>query len=127
MLATSIAETSLTIEGVRVVIDCGLSRVPVYEPAVGLTRLATVARLARLRRPAPRPRRAHAAGRLLAALGGGGDGGTLEPFTTPEILAADLSSLVLDCAAWGVGDPTTLPFLDAPPRPALAEGPRAAF
>ena len=70
VLATSIAETSLTIEGVRVVIDSGLARVPRFEPAIGLTRLETVRVSARRRRPAPRPRRPHRAGRLLSAVGG---------------------------------------------------------
>ena len=69
VLATSIAETSLTIEGVRVVIDCGLARVPRYEPDLGLTPPGNRAGLARLGRPAARPRRTHRAGRLLSALG----------------------------------------------------------
>ena len=73
VLATSIAETSLTIEGVRVVVDCGLMRVPRYEPGVGLTRTRDGARLARQRRPAARPRRARRAGRLHPPVGGGGD------------------------------------------------------
>jgi len=120
VLATSIAETSLTIEGVRVVIDCGLSRVPVYEPAVGLTRLATV-RVSRASADQRRGRAGRTQPGVCWRLWEEAATGALEPFTTPEILAADLSSLVLDCAAWGVGDPTTLPFLDAPPRPALAE------
>ena len=71
VLATSIAETSLTIEGVRVVIDCGLARVPRYEPAHRPDAAGDRARLPRRRRPAARPRRPHRAGRLLPALGGG--------------------------------------------------------
>ena len=73
VLATSIAETSLTIEGVRVVIDCGLSRVPRYEPDVGLTRLETVRVSARRRRPAPRACGPHRARRLLPAVGRAAD------------------------------------------------------
>ncbi|MGY4283926.1 ATP-dependent helicase HrpB [Bradyrhizobium sp. LM2.7] len=74
VLATSIAETSLTIEGVRIVVDCGLARVPRYEPDIGLTRLETRACLARRSGPAPRPRRPYRAWRLLPALGRAADG-----------------------------------------------------
>ena len=69
VLATSIAETSITIEGVRVVIDSGLARVPRFEPDVGVTRLETVARLARCGRPATRTRRQDRTRRLLSSLG----------------------------------------------------------
>ncbi|MGP9820218.1 ATP-dependent helicase HrpB [Salinarimonas sp. NSM] len=120
VLATSIAETSLTIEGVRVVIDSGLSRVPVYEPAVGLTRLTTV-RVSRASADQRRGRAGRTEPGVCYRLWEEAATGALQPFATPEILAADLASLVLDCAAWGVTDPTTLHFLDAPPRPALAE------
>ncbi|WP_349371993.1 ATP-dependent helicase HrpB [Salinarimonas sp.] len=120
VLATAIAETSLTIEGVRVVIDSGLARVPVYEPAVGITRLATV-RVSRASADQRRGRAGRTEPGVCYRLWEEAATGALQPFATPEILAADLSSLVLDCAAWGVSDPTTLPFLDAPPRPALAE------
>ncbi|WP_298955531.1 ATP-dependent helicase HrpB [uncultured Methylobacterium sp.] len=120
VLATSIAETSLTIEGVRVVVDSGLARVPVYEPDLGLTRLVTV----RASRAAADQRRGRA-GRtqpgVCYRLWPEAATGALEPFTRPEILSADLAGLVLDCAAWGVADPTTLAFLDPPPAPALAE------
>ncbi|MFH6782629.1 MULTISPECIES: ATP-dependent helicase HrpB [Methylobacterium] len=120
VLATAIAETSLTIEGVRVVVDSGLARVPVYEPDLGLTRLVTQ----RASRASVDQRRGRA-GRTQAGvcyrLWSEAATGALEPFTRPEILAADLAGLVLDCAAWGVADPTTLPFLDPPPAPALAE------
>lgn len=120
VLATSIAETSLTIEGVRVVVDSGLARVPRFEPDVGLTRLETV----RVSRAAADQRRGRA-GRtepgICYRLWSEGETASLQPFATPEILAADLSGLVLDLAAWGVRDPRTLPFLDPPPLPALAE------
>jgi ATP-dependent helicase HrpB len=120
VLATSIAETSLTIEGVRVVVDSGLARVPVYEPDVGLTRLETV----RVSRAAADQRRGRA-GRtepgVCYRLWDEGETRALEPFMRPEILSADLSSLVLDLAQWGVADPGQLTFLDSPPRPALAE------
>jgi ATP-dependent helicase HrpB len=120
VLATAIAETSLTIEGVRVVVDSGLARVPVFEPDIGLTRLETV----RVSRAAANQRRGRA-GRtepgICYRLWDEAAMGALEPFARPEILSADLSSLVLDCAAWGVTDPAALPFLDPPPGPALKE------
>ncbi|MBL8590742.1 MAG: ATP-dependent helicase HrpB, partial [Methylobacteriaceae bacterium] len=120
VLATSIAETSLTIEGVRVVIDSGLARVPRYEPDLGLTRLETV----RVSRAAADQRRGRA-GRTqpgvcyrlweeAATL-------SLAPYAQPEILAADLSGLVLDCAHWGEREPARLAWLDPPPAAALAE------
>ena len=120
VLATSIAETSLTIQGVRIVVDSGLARVPHYEPGIGLTRLVT----ARASRASVDQRRGRAGRtepgicwRLWAEAGTG----ALEPFARPEILAADLAGLVLDCAAWGVSDPASLAFLDPPPAPALRE------
>ncbi len=120
VLATSIAETSLTIEGVRVVIDSGLARVPVYEPDIGVTRLET----RRVSRAAADQRRGRA-GRtepgICYRLWDEAGTGALEAFARPEILSADLSPLLLDCAAWGVNDPTTLAFLDPPPAPALKE------
>jgi ATP-dependent helicase HrpB len=120
VLATSIAETSLTIEGVRVVIDSGLSRVPRYEPDVGLTRLETV----RVSRAAADQRRGRA-GRtepgVCYRLWDEPQTGSLEAYTRPEILSADLSSFVLDLAQWGVSDPGKLAFLDAPPAAALSE------
>jgi ATP-dependent helicase HrpB len=120
VLATSIAETSLTIEGVRVVIDCGLSRVPHYEPDVGLTRLETV----RVSRAAADQRRGRA-GRtepgVCYRLWDEPQTAALEPAGKPEILAADLTGLVLDLAHWGVADPRSLTFLDPPPAAALSE------
>ncbi len=120
VLATAIAETSLTIEGVRVVIDCGLARVPVFEPAVGLTRLATV----RVSRAAADQRRGRA-GRTEAGvcyrLWEQAATASLEPFARPEILSSDLAGLALDLAAWGVADPASLAFLDPPPQAAMAE------
>jgi ATP-dependent helicase HrpB len=120
VLATSIAETSLTIEGVRVVIDSGLSRVPRYEPDVGLTRLETV----RVSRAAADQRRGRA-GRtergVCYRLWDEPQTGALEPYTRPEILSADLSSFLLDLAQWGAADPGKLAFLDAPPQGALGE------
>ena len=120
VLATSIAETSLTIEGVRVVVDSGLARVPRYEPDVGLTRLETM----RVSRAAADQRRGRA-GRIEPGicyrLWDEPQTAALEPYAQPEILAADLSSLVLDLAQWGVADPAKLLFLDPPPVSSLNE------
>jgi ATP-dependent helicase HrpB len=120
VLATSIAETSLTIEGVRIVVDSGLARVPRYEPDIGLTRLETV----RASRAAVDQRRGRA-GRtepgICYRLWDEPQTTSLAAYTQPEILSADLSSLVLDLAQWGVSNPATLAFLDPPPAPALKE------
>jgi ATP-dependent helicase HrpB len=120
VLATSIAETSLTIEGVRIVVDSGMARVPRYEPDIGLTRLETV----RASRAAVDQRRGRA-GRtepgVCYRLWDEPQTASLAPYTQPEILSADLSSLVLDLAQWGVSDPATLAFLDSPPPAAMNE------
>jgi ATP-dependent helicase HrpB len=120
VLATSIAETSLTIEGVRIVVDSGMARVPRYEPDIGLTRLETV----RASRAAVDQRRGRA-GRIEPGvcyrLWDEPQTASFAPYTQPEILSADLSSLLLDLAQWGVSDPATLAFLDSPPVPALNE------
>jgi ATP-dependent helicase HrpB len=120
VLATSIAETSLTIQGVRIVVDSGVARVPRYEPDIGLTRLETV----RASRAAVDQRRGRA-GRtepgVCYRLWDEPQTASLAAYTQPEILSADLSSLVLDLAQWGVSDPATLAFLDSPPTPALNE------
>ena len=101
VLATSIAETSLTIEGVRIVVDSGMARVPRYEPDIGLTRLETV----RASRAAVDQRRGRA-GRtepgVCYRLWDEPQTASLAAYTQPEILSADLSSLVLDLAQWGV-------------------------
>ncbi|RFC63035.1 ATP-dependent helicase HrpB [Fulvimarina endophytica] len=123
VLATSIAETSLTIDGVRVVIDSGLSRRPRFEPATGLSRLETV-RVSK----ASADQRAGRAGRtepgIALRLWRAEQTAALEAFDPPEIMASDLSGLLLDCAAWGVADPRDLAFLDPPPEPALNEARR---
>ena len=120
VLATSIAETSLTIEGVRVVIDSGLSRVPRYEPDVGLTRLETV----RVSRAAADQRRGRA-GRtepgVCYRLWDEPQTGSFDAYTRPEILSADLSTFVLDLAQWGAADASKLDFIDPPPQAAMTE------
>jgi ATP-dependent helicase HrpB len=115
VLATNIAETSLTIEGVRVVIDSGRVRRLQYDPATGTNRLMTVttSRASAIQRQGR-------AGRL-------GPGScyrlysrhvydSMNPFAPPEILTSDLSSLVLDLATWGVTEPSALAWLDQPPQ-----------
>src|SRR6516225_12500556 len=120
VLATSIAATSLTIDGVRVVIDSGLARVPRYEPDVGLTRLETV-RVSRASADQRRGRAGRTEAGVCYRLWDEPQTAALEPANRPEILAADLSGLVLDLAHWGVADPEQLAFLDPPPAAALAQ------
>ncbi|RCW20425.1 ATP-dependent helicase HrpB [Ciceribacter lividus] len=120
VLATSIAETSITIDGVRIVIDSGLQRLPVYEASTGITRLET-ARVSR----ASADQRAGRAGRtepgIAIRLWHSGQTASLPAFTPPEILASDLSGFLLDMIHWGVHDPAMLSFLDPPPAAALQE------
>ncbi len=120
VLATSIAETSLTIDGVRIVVDAGLARRPRFEPALGLSRLETVRAS-----QAAITQRAGRAGRLEPGvcwrLWSEGETRALPPFERPEILDADLSGLALDLAAWGVADPAALAWLDPPPKAAWSE------
>src|SRR4051812_7815317 len=120
VLATSIAETSLTIEGVRIVIDSGLARVPRYEPDVGVTRLETV-RVSRAGADQRRGRAGRTEPGVCYRLWDEPQTASLEAYARPEILAADLSSLLLDLAQWGTSDPATLSFLDPPPSGALTE------
>jgi ATP-dependent helicase HrpB len=119
VLATSIAETSITIEGVRIVVDSGLARVPRYEPDVGVTRLETV-RVSRAAADQRRGRAGRTAPGICYRLWDEPQTAALEPFARPEILAADLSSFALDLAAWGAA-PDKLALLDPPPRAALTE------
>jgi ATP-dependent helicase HrpB len=120
VLATSIAETSITIDGVRIVIDSGLARVPRYEPDVGLTRLETV-RVSRASADQRRGRAGRTEPGLCLRLWDEPQTASLEPYARPEILAADLSGFALDLAQWGETEPARLAFLDPPPRPALDE------
>ncbi len=120
VLATSIAETSLTVPGVRIVVDGGWRRTPRLDPASGLTRLATV----RISRAAAEQRAGRAgreapgvAIRLWTTAAHRG----MAPYDRPEILEAELSGLVLDCAAWGT-PPAELAFTDQPPAGALGAG-----
>lgn len=120
VLATSVAETSLTIEGVRVVIDGGLSRVPRFEPSSGLTRLATV----KVSRSSAEQRRGRA-GRtepgVCYRLWDEEQTRGLVPHQRPEIQEADLTGLALDLARWGARSAEGLALLDPPPAGAMAE------
>jgi ATP-dependent helicase HrpB len=120
VLATSVAETSLTIEGVRVVVDGGLSRVPRFEPSSGLTRLATV----RVSRSSAEQRRGRAGRTEPGVCYRLWDEETtrgLVPHQRPEMLETDLTGLALDLARWGARTTEGLALLDAPPAGALAE------
>ena len=120
VLATSIAETSLTIEGVTVVVDAGLARVPRFSPASGMTRLETV----RVSRAGAEQRRGRA-GRLAPGvcyrLWEEHEHHHLLPQATPEILEADLAGLALELPDAGVSDPAALRWLDTPPAAAFAQ------
>ena len=121
VLATSIAETSLTIEGVRVVIDSGLMRAPRFEPDLGLTRLETMRVSPRQRRPAARPRRPRRARRLLSAVGGGRQ---RRPRAVRGAGNPRRRSSPASRSIWRSGaspTPRRLRFLDPPPRAAMAE------
>jgi ATP-dependent helicase HrpB len=120
VLATSIAETSLTIEGVRVVIDCGLSRVPRFSPRTGMTRLTTV-RVSRSSADQRRGRAGRTAPGVCYRLWAAQEEGHLLPRPTPEILEADLAPLALELAAAGIAAAAELAWLDPPPAAALAE------
>jgi ATP-dependent helicase HrpB len=120
VLASAIAETSLTIEGVRVVVDAGLSRRAAFEPDVGVTRLITV----RASQSSLEQRKGRA-GRLEPGvcyrLWAEGETRSRPTFDPPELLNADLSGLVLDLAAWGVQEPASLTWLDPPPKAAWSQ------
>ncbi len=120
VLATSIAETSLTLDSIRIVVDSGLARRPRYDRAAGMTRLVTerasqasaAQRAGRAARQGP-----GTAYRLWEAAATAG----MPRFDPPEMLEADLSALVLDCAIWGVADPRELKWIDPPPVAAVEE------
>ncbi len=121
VLATSIAETSLTIQGVRVVVDGGLSRVPRFSPATGMSRLQTV-RVTRAAADQRRGRAGREAPGTCYRLWHAHETAQLVPFQTPEILEADLTPLALDLAIAGIVDPADLRWLDPPPATSLSQG-----
>ncbi|MCH8951887.1 MAG: ATP-dependent helicase HrpB, partial [Proteobacteria bacterium] len=120
VLATAIAETSLTVEGIGIVVDCGRARRARMNPGTGMSRLVTVA----VSRAEAEQRRGRA-GRLRPGvcyrMWTRGEEGALPAYAPPEMLEADLAPLALELALWGTGDATALAFLDPPPGPALAE------
>jgi ATP-dependent helicase HrpB len=120
VLATPVAESSITIDGVRIVIDSGLVRQPVYEPSTGITRLETIRAS-----QASADQRAGRAGRtapgIAVRIWRAEQTKALPAFSTPQVLASDLSAMVLDCLAWGVRDPRDLRFIDPPPEAAITE------
>jgi len=123
VLATAIAETSLTLDGVSTVVDSGLARRPRYDRAAGMTRLSTerVSQAAATQRAGRSGRQGPGTVYRLweeAATAG------LAPYDPPEIAEADLSGLVLACAIWGVTDPTTLRWIDPPSAAAISEAKR---
>ena len=119
VLATAIAETSLTVPGIRVVVDAGLARRSRFDPGSGMSRLVTE-RAAR----AEVAQRAGRAGREAAGvcyrLWTKAEEGAMPEFGPPEIETGDLAALALDLATWGTGDPGDLAFLTPPPAPAFA-------
>jgi ATP-dependent helicase HrpB len=120
VLATSIAETSLTVEGVRIVIDSGLKRVPRFSPRTGMTRLETT----KVSKASADQRRGRA-GRLVPGvcfrLWTEQEDRMLIPQQAPEIMEAELAVLALELALWGVGAPEELHWLNPPPKPAMAQ------
>jgi ATP-dependent helicase HrpB len=120
VLSTNVAETSLTLEGVRVVVDSGLVRRSVFDPGTGMSRLVTE-RISR----ASATQRAGRAGRVAAGvayrLWGEGSQATLAAYTPPEIATADLAPLALELALWGTRDAASLRWLDQPPAATLQQ------
>ncbi len=119
VLSTNVAETSVTIDGVRVVIDSGLARAPRFDPRTGMSRLETV-RISRAEADQRRGRAGRTAPGVCWRLWAREAEGAMPLFATPEILATDLAPLALELAVWGA-DPATLRWLDPPPPAAHAE------
>ena len=123
VLSTPIAETSLTIEGVRVVVDSGLCRKPVFDPQRGLSRLETV-RISRDMAAQRTGRAGRVAPGVCYRLWGPGTEQRMADIRVPEVLEADLAPTVLDIAAWGESQPERLPWLTPPPAYALTQARR---
>lgn len=121
VLSTAIAESSVTLEGVRIVVDAGLARVPRFSPRSGMTRLETV-RVSQASADQRRGRAGRTAPGLCVRLWDEGTHASLPARTVPEVLEADLAPLALELACAGVADPRTLRWMDLPPAGALAQG-----
>lgn len=119
VLATSIAETSLTIDGIRVVIDAGQARRARFDPRAGMSRLITT-RVSRAEADQRRGRAGRLEPGVCYRLWSEAEDRALSPFAPPEIQEADLAPLALDLAAWGA-EPDSLPWLDAPPPGPMAQ------
>ena len=119
VLATNIAETSLTLPGVRAVVDSGLERRSLFDPATGMSELVT-RRISRSSAEQRQGRAGREAPGVCYRAWSEGAQLSLAPFTTPEILEADLAPLALELARWGAQDARTLGWLDAPPEAMLA-------
>jgi ATP-dependent helicase HrpB len=120
VLATAIAETSLTIEGVRIVVDGGLSRRALFDAGAGMTRLVT-RRVSRASADQRRGRAGRTEPGVCYRLWTKGEEGGFAAADPPEIAEADLAPLALDLAVWGIRDPSDLRWLDAPPDTAFAQ------
>lgn len=120
VLATAIAETSLTIDGVRVVVDGGQMRQPRFDPTSGMTRLVTLA-VSRASADQRRGRAGRTAPGVCYRLWSEAEDRALQGYTAPEITEADLAPLALDLAQWGIADANQLAWLDPPPTAALAQ------
>ncbi len=125
VLATAIAETSLTIEDIRIVVDCGLARRARFDPASGMTRLVTE-RVSRAEAEQRRGRAGRVAEGLCFRMWSQSEEGGLSAFAPPEIEAADLTGLALELALWGAG-PGALAFLTPPPEAAMSEAQKLLF
>ena len=123
VLATAIAQTSLTLPDIRVVVDSGLARAPRFDAGAGVTRLATTP-VSRASADQRRGRAGRTAPGLCLRLWDEAQTRGLPPFDEPEILQADLSRLALDLARWGAVDASQLTFLDPPPVAAFGEARR---
>ena len=119
VLATNIAETSLTIQGVRVVVDSGLVRRSMFDPSTGMSRLETQ-RISRASADQRQGRAGRTGPGVCYRAWSEGSQRSLAPFTSPEIVEADLIPLALELASWGTRDPTALRWLDPPPAAMLA-------
>ncbi len=120
VLATSIAESSLTIDGVRSVVDAGLARIPRFDPRSGMTRLTTV-RVSKAGAEQRKGRAGRQAPGVCIRLWAEHEHSALQPHPLPEIMEADLAPLALELAAAGVRDPGELAWLDVPPAAALSQ------
>jgi ATP-dependent helicase HrpB len=120
VLATSIAETSLTIEGIRVVVDTGLRRYSEFDPATGMSRLAT-GKVSQASADQRRGRAGRLSDGVCYRLWSEGSQASLAPQTPPEILNADLAPLALELGLWGAADAARLRWLDPPPAAPLAQ------